>query len=303
MPAIKLEKLNVFSSEQWFSAIDYCIKDAIENLIHSTTLVEYYVSQLINYQLLHKKRNISSKYAWRDNISKSIKFCSNPTISRFMDLNINRDYVYHMLNDFEKITSNYKNVVYESFKYKSDRINKYNSILDAYHKRVGYHGNNDLLFVINHVSLLKNEYLNIRDLLIKNYKDYAINAAINDHSGLVKYTSIEDMKQNYILPIIKSINRYDVNKGSFKSYLDIWLRKYKDDPTNFVGVSPLSVSGVKYDDFISFDKDMEEENISINNKNLFDDIVNEKQKKDIVYQLALLVDKDQYAIDYLDLGG
>lgn len=299
--------LKIFSSEQWFSALDTCNREAISVMLTSTSLVEHYASQLINYQLMHKKKNISYRYSWRDNISNLIAFCGNPTLKGFLDLHICRDYVFYMIDNFDKLTVDFRSVLFNAIKNRRERLSKYNMEMETFYNRIGFHGDNDLLFVINHISFLKKEYLNIRGLLIKNYKDYAMSKAMADYNNLNQYrnVSVEDMRQNYVLPILKAINKYDVDKGSFKNYLDIWIRKYREDQAHFLGESSSQNNGVKDGDFLSIDSEAAQESFQESQTVTEDsvvDIVNENRRRVIIENLAALVDPKGYARDFLELG-
>jgi len=296
-------ELNVFSSEQWFSSLDVCNREAISVMLSSTRLVEHYASQLINYQLHHKKRNVSYRYTWRDNISNLIQFCGDPTLKRFLNLHICRDYIFYMIDDFTRLTTDFRQVLSDSIKHRNKRLQA-NVLMQVFYKKIGFHGDNDILFVINHVEFLKEEYLNIRDLLIHNYKDYAMSKAVADYKNMAHYSdiSIDDMRQNYILPIIKAINKYDIDKGSFKAYLDIWIRKYRDNPTHFMDGSG---DGSTRTSFVSFDSDEHrkvDRIIQTREENNAVDIVNQNRQRMIIANLASLVDPKRYAVEYLELG-
>jgi len=208
-----------------------------------------------------------------------------------------------MVDDFIHLTDKFRDVLSDSIKHRNTRLQS-NVLMQIFYQKIGFHGGNDLLFVINHVDFLRQEYLNIRDALISNYKDYAMSKAMADYKAEQHNTiSIDDMRQNYILPIIKAINKYDVDKGSFKNYLDLWIRKYRDNPTHFG-------DGINWNrknaGIVSMDSDEYRESNSImqmREENSVVDIVNENRQRMIIANLASLVDPKRYAIDYLDLGG
>lgn len=289
--------LNIFSSEQWFSALDRCNREAIEVMLSSTSLVEHYVSQLVNYQLSHKKKNVSYKYYWRDNISNLITFCNNPTLEGFVGLCICRDYIFNMIKDFDKLTEDFRDILFTTIKFRSERF-KYNPILETYYNKIGYRGDNDFLFVINHNAFLKKEYENIRNLLIMNYSDYVMSKARADYAYLNQYRQIpiEDIKQNYVLAVMRAINKYDVGKGSFKNYLDIWIRKYREDMAHFSDTSLSQKSIIPFDEIENYSND--------NDQKKEDTIVEivKRDQKEAILDLARLVDPNCYAVEYLELG-
>ena len=206
-------KLEVFSSQQWFSALDGFMEEAFRHILEKTNIMHDYISQLMLFQLENKKRRVSLKHKWRDAINAMAAFISSPSLDALRELSLDRGYSEAMLRDFAKRTKGYESA-YEDYLRSPMIYGDAAERLAAMHKDVLMREGRDMLQCVLGVNEMLALATETRNMLIGNYLAY-----------LAKTSKDSDLAQDYYLTANKAINHFNASKGTFKSYLDIWMKK------------------------------------------------------------------------------
>ena len=218
----------IYSSYQWFQVLDTLAELILEAILENSSMLEYYAGQLLVFQHTHKRKAISLEHKWRASLSKLTSFIARPSMELFLDINLDRGYTQSMIFNFLTLMEGYPQTVQRCFvkPLKKRSLNLYDE-LDSYHARIGAKHKRDILQVVLHISYLFREYLKIRDQIMMNYYAYISNKATYETSkyGVTTSYDKEDLHQNYYMATNRAINHFNKDKGTFKSYLDLWLKK------------------------------------------------------------------------------
>lgn len=299
--------LKIYSSDQWFKCIDRIIASIVASLIEHTSLVEHYVSQLIVYQHANKKRRISIEHKWEEAIERMLYFLERPTSDNFQDIVIDRGFAQTMIFGFNECVAGYMDTYSRVFDDPIGSMRDEYWTLDDYHKRVGKKANvRDLLCVINHVSYMTSEMEQFRNMILTNYAKYIVGLANSDSSNSPLMTSRENLRQIYYLAANKAINHYNPKRGTFKPYLDLWIKKYRNSSSSFRNLAFSAPNGVRANNFyVSLDSTDSTQDSFRNDSR---ELVYEERAADYGYslerltQLASVVDKEQYTLRAMGLA-
>jgi DNA-directed RNA polymerase specialized sigma24 family protein len=115
---------------------------------------------------------------------------------------------------------------------------------------------------------------------LSSYAGYLKSRSVNESKILG--SSPDDLSQDFYLAANRAIDHYSSDKGAFKSYLDLWIKKVKCHET------------IKY---VSLEEDMLAD--------LTDDvepydIVNSEMEKKLIYELIALVDPKMFLVKILE---
>lgn len=288
------------SSAQWFNQLDNIIYDAFAHLLEQTNIVEHYVSQLILYQNHHKKRKVSTVLNWDEFISRAIHFLGHPCIENFKKLSLDRSFSLSMLHNFQNLTSRYEAEHTTAFRSVKLRLTLTGLVLDRYHRIVGSK-RHDILSLVYHVRAAFTACLQVKHEILRNYEAYLNKTAFYDYQNSLLPIDLEDLRQNYWVAANKAVDHFDLNKGSFKSYLDVWVKKARNQPTHFLGSAYSIPSGVQANHLYVPIDDTVAETVLDETPSAFD-IVAQNQESEILLALARLVDPEGYAITSFELG-
>ena len=179
---------------------------------------ENYMSQLMMFQHRNKKRHVSIAYQWREALGRMADFVACPSRETFDAVVLDRGYSQVMIKNFLKTLNDYERLCMETAL--SDNALEYapGTLLDL-EEKVGSKGPGLMQ------SKMKVEYLGrcvreFKDIMIGNYAAYIKKKAA--YAGNAR----EDMEMVYYMAADKAINHFNPMKGTFKSYLDIWMRKF-----------------------------------------------------------------------------
>ena len=219
----------IYTSYQWFTVLDTVSNLIFEALLEDTSLVEYYVSQLLVFQHSNKRKDVSLEHKWRPCISHMSLFLADPTLSHFINIKLDRGYTQAMISNFLDLTRGYMQTYTRAFHSGIEgRVGSHYGILDEYHLRVGLKNNKDMVQLISAVDHLFTEYRGVRDQIIKNYYKFINNKSITDANNIFQgNVDRDDLHQNYFMAANKAVNHFNKDRGTFKSYLELWLRKVK----------------------------------------------------------------------------
>ena len=302
------DTLHVYSSDQWFKCIDRIMGTIVTSLIEQTSIVEHYVSQLVVYQHNNKKRHLSIKYNWEDSIQKMLEFLAVPTYENFKTIDLDRGYTQAMIYGFRDVVKGYEDTYYRVLKNVSTSMVKELHSVDDYHLRVGKKAHvRDLIQLVNHVGYMTLEMERFRHMILENYTKYIIGVANSDSASSPLMASREDMQQIYYLAANKAINHFNSNKGTFKSYLDIWIKKYRNSSESFRNLAYTAPNGVRANNFyVAMDKmDDSDEQVSPATQVVSDDLtdtIDSSHNLERITQLVDLVDKERYSMTALGLA-
>ena len=218
----------IYSSYQWFQVLDTMAELILETILENSSMLEYYAGQLMVFQHTHKRKAVSLEHKWRAALSKLTSFIAQPSMDLFLDINLDRGYTQSMIFNFLALMEGYPQTFQQCFTkpIKKRSLNLYVE-LDSYHARIGAKHNRDMLQVVLHINYMFKEYLKIRDQIMMNYYAYISNKATYETSkyGVTTSYDREDLHQNYYMATNRAINHFNKDKGTFKSYLDLWLKK------------------------------------------------------------------------------
>ena len=211
--AVGYNKLEVYSSQQWFSILDGFIETAFGYILGKTRVMEDYMAQLMLFQLEHKKRRVSLDHPWRDAVDRMAGFVSSPSFEALRALRLDRGYSDAMLKDFSNRTKGYEKT-YEEYLRSQMVTGAAAERLNEYHFAVSLRDGRDMFQCVLGVNNMLTRIAETRSMLLNNYAAY-----------LVKTAKDGDLAQDYYLAANKAINHFNSTKGTFKSYLDIWMKK------------------------------------------------------------------------------
>lgn len=243
--------LEVRSSSQWFTVMDRMIKLAMAEIITKTSVAEYCVSRLVIFQHDNKRRGVSMRmsrdeWSWEDVVSAMLGFLARPTLQSFLHLRIDRAYSQDIINEFLAASKGYLELVERAANDPDARLIECRERMDSIHAAVGLKpGHRDMVSVISNVAYLNNEITRFRNRILNVYSDYIERMASYDAANHPLNVSDSDTKQNYYLATIKAINHFNQDRGSFKPYLDIWLKKARNTGSHVVGSAYTPPSGAK----------------------------------------------------------
>ena len=287
--------LEVRSSDQWFTVMDRMIKLAMDDIIDKTTVAEYCASRLVVFQHENKRRGLSMRmgrgeWSWLDVVSAMIGFMTQPSLAKFMELRLDRAYAQEILSEFLKATEGYVELVESAVNHPDARMAQRERI-DSIHSAVGIKYGRDILQTVTNVTYLDKEITKFRNRILQVYSEYIERMANYDAAHHPLRVSAADTKQNYYLAAMKSVNHFNQERGSFKSYLDIWLKKARNTSSHVTGSAYTPPSGVKANHIsVSMDK--------------IEDTTDDPQAADAadsLLDMVAMVDPDGYLADALEL--
>ncbi len=228
------KETEVYSSYQWFHVLDTLLEFIFTELFENTSLIEYYASQLLIFQHTNKRKAVSLTYKWEKTISVLASFLAEPTLNKFLKLNLDRGYSQSMIVHFQNIAKDYHET-YSNIFGKKMKLSTQRAYLDleTYHSAVGLKHSKDMIQTINSINYWYSEYLKIRNQIVLNYSTYLQNKAQYDANKTNFGVDQDDLQQNYYLAANRAVNHFNKDKGTFKSYLDLWLRKAKMSGNHF----------------------------------------------------------------------
>ena len=232
-------------------------------------------------------------------MSVAIHFLGDPTIENFKKLSLDRGFSLAMLLNFQVLTQGYDTLYTEVFRNTKLRLTLLGHTLDLYHKTVGSK-TPDILNLIYHIRAAYQSCLQVKHAILANYSAYLNKTAFYDFQNSILPLELDDLKQNYWVASNKAVDHYDLNKGSFKSYLDVWIKKARNQPTHFLGSAYTVPSGVQANHlYIPLD-DTVVDTILDEAPSAFD-LVAADQESNLLRALAYLVDPKGYALISLEL--
>lgn len=244
--------LGVWSSDQWFTVMDRMLGLAFRDIIERTTVAEYCVSRLVVFQHSNKRRGLSMRmgrgpdeWEWEDVVSAMLAFMADPGLEKFNALRLDRAYSQEMLVEFLHVTDGYGALVAEAATDPAWLLTEQGAKMRNIHRAVGIKGRGDLLQTIANVAYVSGQVTTFRNNIIHEYTEYIDRKAAYDAAHHPLHVSAADIRQNYYLAAIKAINHYNQDKGSFKSYLDIWMRKARNTGGHIMGSAYIPPSGAK----------------------------------------------------------
>ena len=250
MAALGEIDLTVRSSDQWFAVMDRMIKLAVSEIIESTSVAEYCVSRLVVFQHSNKRRGLSMRmgrdeWSWMDVMSEMIGFVARPTLDRFVGLRLDRAYSQAILSEFLNAVDGYEGMVSVAVNDPASMLTGIGEQLDAVHRSVGAKHGRWLLQAVASVRHLDGEVTRLRNRILQVFSEYIDRMAAYDAAHHPLRVSVADTRQNYYLAAIKAVNHFNQDRGSFKSYLDIWLKKARNTSSHVTGSAYNAPSGAK----------------------------------------------------------
>lgn len=283
---------HMYSSVQWFTALDSLIYSAVDVLLQRTTFVQEHLSTLVNYQLMYKRRGVSTKLKWEATLATLIEVIANPTIENYKQLYLDRGYSIYLLSEFLRLSQGYTQLNVSGFRL-------------AFHLDLCYYiktlnaTTDDLYGVIQHVDYTYKNIVELRNMLLSYYILYIEKTANYDAKNAKFITDVEEIKQNYFLAFNKAVDHFNVDKGAFKSYLDVWITKYRNHHSNYYGTAFKVPSGSGIYS-MSEELDIEKVDSEVFTSNCIDS-VNTENTMDFYRRLARLVDPEGYSFESLGL--
>lgn len=290
----------VYSSPQLFGALDDMIYSGVNALLQKTQLVQYYVSQLLNYQNTYKKRRVSYEHGWLDGISALARFLHTGTLEDFKAISLDRGFILAMFDDFLCRTEGYEDLYWQCFEKRKLYYTRYGLQLHLYHASVYLVKGRDMIQLVRQIQYLRQQVSRLKSKMLMDFSDYIARKANRDARSINLPIDVQDLCQNYYMAANKAIDHFNLDRGAFKSYLDVWLKKGLHSGTHFYGSAYSIPSGAKANHlYVPLDSIPEEEHhVAASPFH----IVNEAQQDALIYQLAKLVDSEGYAIASLELG-
>jgi len=275
----------MMSSQQWFQAIDDGLHLGLEIAVNTTDLVPSYLAQLLNYQQLHKKRKLSLTFKCADLMPRLAATIIEPTLPNILSLKLNRHVITMLLSD----TVNKTRVTTDGNTLGSNRVVDNDHYLRQPFTKSSVH--RELTSVLAAVADVKYQ-------LYLSYKVYLDKVASFDATVRHLNYSQADLEQNYWLAFEKAIVLFNVDSGTFKSYLDLWVKKMRIEGNHILGkaLDAPSTAGVN----VLGQSDECLVNWESGSNTL--DTVNKQQQYKRILELARLVDPNGYAIQSLGLG-
>lgn len=287
------------SSPQLFGALDDALALALEPLIQSTNVVNAQVVQLLNFQNTYKKRRVSTRFTWSECMTRMIQYLEKPSIESFQNIHMDRGYAIAIIDEFLDTVDGYEEIYWKSFTNQRKYFTEWGLRLSQYHQAVGLR-DRDMIQLVSHVHYGRNCISALKDRVLADYSLYICKCAHRDRKSLNVPIDIDDLIQNYYLAMNKAIDHFDISKGAFKSYLDIWLKKFLHNGHHFYGSAYAVPSGVEANHLYLPIDDIDESQHGAAESPF--DIVNGVEQQKLVLTLARLVDNEGYAIKSLGLG-
>lgn len=244
-PAKRRKDDEIRSSDQWFAVLDTILDMALTVLVDRTAIAEYCVSQLVVYQYDNKRRGISLRYKWDDAVDLMLGFLADPTSDRFRAMALDRAYAQGIMSEFLRTLQGYCATHLAAVRDPAERMAVHQHVLSEYHNAVGLKAGRDLQQTIRCVEVLDRAASDLRNRLIATYDEYIASTARRDAESHPLNVSVVDTHQMYYLAAIKAVNHFNRDRGSFKSYLDTWIKKARNSRDHVIGSAYAPPSGVR----------------------------------------------------------
>ena len=259
-------------------------------IIDKTSVAEYCVSRLVVFQHANKRRGLSMRmgkgaWTWSDVVSGMVSFVAAPSLESFDSLRLDRAYVHGILSEFLRALDGYGSLVEGVLD--GDPVAK--ERLRSMHVAVG-RKKGGLLQAASEVTRLEREASRLRNRVLQVFSDHVNRMARYDAAGHSLRVSASDTRQNYWLAAMKAVNHFNQDRGAFKPYLDIWLKKARNASSHVTGSAYTPPSGVRANHLAVGDGD---EDIEIGAADPIPRLG--------AAELAWLVDPDGYLAEALDL--
>lgn len=270
------------SSPQLFTILDDMIFLALETISRKTDYIKMCMADLVNYQFYHKKRKISNAYSWADSISFGIAYLQNPDAEYLRSCKLDRGFLISMLEGFLEETAAYERAYIKHLRDPSVVVPDLRFTSE------------DILCEIGGVRYLHGQILEHKHKMVDAYDKYMKRCAHRDAASIPLPIDVSDLIQNYFLVANKAIDHFDLDKGAFKSYLDIWLKKMLHSGNHFYGSSYKVPTGVKANHLsVNLETLVETDGIAGTEQQILDSQIHE----DIRF-IIQLVDPDGLCEDY-----
>ena len=147
----------------------------------------------------------------------------------------------------------------------------------------------------------------LRTIIMEKYYRYIFNKVIiedrmiKNHKGIT--LDIEELAQNYVMAASKAVDKFLVDKGTFKSYLDFWLKdaKTSNSSGHYYGIAfTVSSDDKSIINIAQSLEGLEETDITAQSSNPEENVIKEKETERL-YDLAKYADPVGFARESLDL--
>lgn len=282
----------ILSSAQWFMLLDGILYSAIDHLIQDTKIVEHYVSQLIGYQLAHKKRHTGIKGVWRENISLMVNFLIDPRLENYQAIHLDRGYTLSILRNFQRISRGYEQIFAKAFRAPPEDREAREALIQ-FHLTVG--AKRDILQTVQAVSCLSDAAHEVKRNLVSQFDKWLRAQSYYDAKNHPLNSNADDLYQGYYLAADRAVDHFNLDKGTFQRYLEQWVKKSRNGNHHFYGSAFNVPTGSKANHlYVQLDDTQASVDDPFH-------LVNAKSERKQMLRLISLVDPGGYAAQALEL--
>lgn len=221
-----------YSSNQLFTLLDVLLNNAVERIIENSDFVDRVFSSIIAWYNTNKRRKIS-KYNRETTVSVMIAYIKTNDIELkkelYKSLCIERSVSFLIIKQFLDICKDYTRLLEDiSTTQFPERSNYWERIYNievsvSYRKK----SNNDLYGVLREITYWFELYGRLKNGIMEKYYRYIFTQVIRESKRSTVKVDIDDMAQNYVVATSKAVDKFLSDKGTFKSYLDHWIKDAK----------------------------------------------------------------------------
>ena len=236
-----------YNSSQLFTLLDTLLYTSIDKVIESTDFVDRVFSSIIAWYNSNKRRKIS-KYNRETTISVMISYIKTNDVELKKDiyrsLFIERSVSFLIIKQYLDICKDYCSLLdmIATVKYpeRSNHWERIYSIEIALSLRKDY--DSDLYGTIREIDYWFTVYGQLKVGIMEKYYRYIFTQVVKESKRSTITVDIDDLAMNYVVATAKAVDKFLSDKGTFKSYLDHWIKDAKTSNTSghYYGLAFLS---------------------------------------------------------------
>lgn len=229
LPDLKERLKKNLSCADIHSTLDYFIFNSLNPICFKSYYSRRYISDMIAQIYTNNNRKISSleKSKFVELLFTCLVTPSQKTYWKiFKKLRLERNLFDKIAQDFLNDTKDYPGLEIAYIKGDNTVLTRMNYI----EKHVGI-GRNILSSTINWVHYFLEKYFDFKGMIIEKYVRYAYIDTMKSAKTTSLHIDRQDLFKNLILAIPRAIDKHDPTKGTLTSYIQIWMKHSKINPT------------------------------------------------------------------------
>lgn len=197
------------------------------NEVAKTSLFKDQLIEVIMYGLYHTRRKIASIDDKNEALARLFyAFFSPDPIPLVASVRLDRRILFEMLNTYNSMAKVYFNLLRQA-------VNEHDDALYVrFDSALNYNGELAVVASMKKVEAATRNAEKFRSMMTEKFIRLAYKKAKAAIETTKLTVDIDDLTANIIIGVINAINRYDHNKGSLVTHINLWMKDATNRPRN-----------------------------------------------------------------------